>query len=295
MRANPGTHAENILGATFMMASVVAFVGNDTLMKTLSGEVPLFQAVLVRGALASLLIGGVAMARGEARLAALSVKDRRTAALRSLAEVGSTVCFLTALFAMPIANATAIMLAAPMLITLLGAVLLGERVGWRRWSAMIVGFLGVLLIVRPGGDAFNAASLWAVSAVVFVCVRDLATRRLSPETPSLLISLMTAVVITAAAGVVVVVDGWTPMGGSEVTRLAIAAVFVFVGYVFSVKAMRVGDVGFTSPFRYTILIWALILGWAVFGDAPEPLTLVGAGLVAGAGVYTFLRAGKKLR
>lgn len=279
----------------FMMASVVGFVGNDTLMKSLSGEVPLFQAVLVRGVLATLLIGGLAVARGEARFTALSVADRWVASLRSLAELGSTVCFLTALFAMPLANVTAIVLAAPMLITLLGAVLLGEQVGWRRGSAMVVGFIGVLLIVKPGGEAFNAASLWAVAAVVFVCIRDLATRRLSPGTPSLMISLMTAIIISIAGGVVVVAEGWEPMRGAEVGRLALAALFIFGGYLFSVKAMRVGDVGFTSPFRYTVLIWALILGWAVFGDTPGPLTLLGAGLVAGAGVYTFVRAGKKLR
>lgn len=279
-------------GAVLMMASMVALVINDTLMKSLSDELPVFQAIFIRGLFAILLVGGLATFRTDARIGALAPRDRRIALVRAVAEVGSTVCFLTALFAMPIANVTAIMLASPMVLTLIGATLLGEKVGWRRWSAIFVGFFGVLLIVKPGAEAFNQASLWAVGAIFFVCIRDLSTRRLSPSTPSLLISTITAVAITVLAGVAVLIEGWVPMSAAAVGQLALAALFVFGAYVLSVMTMRVGDMGFVTPFRYTMLIWALILGWAVFGDTPGPLTLLGAALVVAAGIYSFLRTGR---
>lgn len=289
MPAIPATRQENIRGAMLMMAAMAGFVINDALFKTLSGEAPLMQAVFIRGVFATLLIGGLAAIRGELRFGAFAAADLRMALVRALAELCSTICFLTALFAMPLANVTAIMLSSPMVLTLIGATVLGEPVGWRRWSAIFVGFFGVLLIVKPGAETFNQASLWAVGSIFFVCLRDLATRRLSPAAPSLLVSLITAGSITAMGGVWVLVEGWSPIGGGAVGRLALAAVFVFGGYVFSVMTMRVGDMGFVSPFRYTNLIWAIALGWLVFDEAPGPLTLLGAGLVVAAGVYTFIR------
>ena len=295
MPALPATSAENARGAAFMVVAMATFVVNDALMKSLSGEVPVFQAVLVRGLFATLLIGAFALARGEARLSALPVRDRKLAALRAAAEIGATACFLIALFAAPIATVTAILLASPLVITLVGATFLGEQVGWRRWSAVIVGFLGVLLIVKPGAEGFQPALLWAVASVFFVCLRDLTTRRLSPETPSMLITLMTALAITATGAVVTLWEGWEPLSGSATVRLGAAAVFVFVGYLFSVMTMRVGDIGFVSPFRYTILIWALLIGVFVFGDRPGPVTLAGAALIVLSGVYTFHRETRRVR
>lgn len=278
-----------------MAVAVAGFVINDTMMKSLSGEIPIFQAVLVRGVFATLLIGAFAWSRGVARVSALAPQDRGFALLRACSEVGATVCFLTALFNMPIANASAIMLSSPLLLTLIGAVLMGERVGWRRWTAILIGFCGVLLIVKPGAEAFNDASLWAMSAVLFYCLRDIMTRKLSPTTPSPVITLITAVAITTLGGLMVAVEGWTPIDLEVVLRLALSAFFVFFGYLFSVMAMRVGDMGFVSPFRYTSLIWALALGWLVFGDAPGVLTLFGAALIVATGVFTFYREGRAPR
>ncbi|MEX2519790.1 MAG: DMT family transporter [Paracoccaceae bacterium] len=295
MPAESATRQENLRGAVYMVVAMAAFVINDTIMKSLSDEIPIFQAVLVRGIFASVLIGALACWRGVARVSALAPADRGYALLRALAEIGSTVCFLIALFNMPIANATAIMLSSPLLLTMIGALLLGERVGWRRWTAILIGFVGVLMIVKPGAEAFNDASLWAVGSVFFVCLRDIMTRKLSHATPSLVITLITAVAITAVGALVVAVEGWTPIDLEVVLSLLFSAVFVFFGYLFSVMTMRVGDMGFVSPFRYTNLIWALALGWLVFGDAPGVLTLFGAALVVATGVFTFYREGRPTR
>lgn len=290
----PATRAENLRGAAYMVVAMAAFVVNDALMKSLSGEVPIFQAVLARGFLATLLIGAFALARGEARLSALAPRDRRIAAFRAASEIGATVTFLVALFALPIANVTAILLASPLVLTMVAA-FSGEPVGWRRWSAVLIGFAGVLMIVKPGAEAFRPEALWAVAAVGFVCLRDLATRRLSPETPSLFITLTTAAAITLVGGAVTIAEGWEPVSPSAALRLVAAAGFVFVGYLFSVMTMRVGDIGFVSPFRYTILIWALLLGVFVFGDAPGAVTLAGAALIVLSGVYTFHRETRRVR
>ena len=281
--------AQNMRGALFMMISMAAFVVNDALMKSLAGDVPLFQAIFVRGLFATLLVGAFAAHRGAARASALAPADRKPAAIRVVAEIGTTTCFLTALFNMPIANATAILQSTPIALTFIAAVFLRETVGWRRWSAVAAGFLGVLLIVKPGGEGFDGAALWALAAVGFICVRDLATKRLSPATPSLTITLMTAISITCLGAVMTLVGAWSPIGWDVVAVLALSACFLFVGYLFSVMTMRIGEMAFVSPFRYTILIWALILGWAAFGDIPDLWTGLGALIVVAAGLYTFFR------
>jgi drug/metabolite transporter (DMT)-like permease len=283
------TRADNLRGAGFMVISMAAFVVNDSLMKSLAGELPLFQAIFLRGVFATILVGGFALARGVARPSVLARADRKLAVLRAGAEIGATTCFLTALFNMPFANAMAILQAAPLALTFIGAVFLKEAVGWRRWSAVGVGFLGVLLIVRPGTEGFNSATLWALASVSFICIRDLVTRRLSRETPSLFITLMTAVAITSVGGIVTATTAWQPATPAVVGMLALAACFLFVGYYSSVLTMRVGEIGFVSPFRYSILIWALLIGWIVFDEVPRGLTLVGAAMVVGAGLYTFFR------
>lgn len=289
MAALPASRAENVRGALFMVVAMAAFVINDTLMKSLAGEVPIFQAVFLRGLMATALIAPFAFFSGALRPRALPRRDIGRIALRSAGEIGATICFLIALFAMPIANVTAILLAAPLMLTMVGALFLGEPVGWRRWSAVVAGFLGVLMVVQPGGEAFSAAAFWAVASVTFVCLRDLVTRRLSAETPSLLVTLATAVSITAMGGLITLHQGWTPVSGGSLLRLAGAAGFVFVGYLFSVKTMREGDIGFVSPFRYTIMIWALLLGYFVFGDIPNFLAGAGAALIVASGVYAFHR------
>lgn len=285
--------ADNLRGAAFMMISMAAFVVNDALMKSLSGEVPLFQAIFVRGLFATALVGLLAWRRGVARPSALAPADRKVAAVRVAAEIGTTTCFLTALFNMPIANATAILQSTPLALTLVAAVFLKEPVGWRRWSAVVAGFIGVMLIVKPGAEGFNDAALWALGAVGFICVRDLATKRLSPATPSLFVTLLTAVSITCLGAVVTATQSWSPLAPEAVGIMALSACFLFVGYLFSVMTMRVGEMAFVSPFRYSILIWALILGYFVFGDLPGPLTMIGVAIVAGAGLYTFLRERKR--
>jgi len=281
--------SDNVKGASLMAASMAAFVLNDALMKLAAeADIPLFQALLLRGMMTTVLLGLLVLWRREFSFN-LPTGQRRLVALRLCGEVGATVCFLTALFNMALANATAILQVMPLAVTLGAAVFLREPVGWRRWSAIAVGFVGVLIIVRPGSDGFNEYSLLAMLAVVFVVIRDLSTRQLDAKVPSSLVALLTSIVITTLGGLVTLTSDWQPVGGMTLVYLAGASGFIIFGYLFSVMTMRVGEVSFVAPFRYTVMIWAIILGIIVFGDYPDSWTLIGSAIVVATGIYSFHR------
>lgn len=286
--------SDNLTGAMLMMASMAAFTLNDTMMKTMAGQIPLFQLLFLRGLLTTVAVAAIAWRTG-ALNTRLPRREWGIVALRTLAEIGAAYFFLTALFNMPIANVTAILQALPLTITLAAALFLREPVGWRRLVAIVVGFAGVMLIIRPGAADFNFYSLYTLAAVGFVTLRDLSTRRLSRATPSMFVTLVTSAAIMTFFGVASLTGDWVPMGGREVGLTAGAALMVIGGYLFSIMVMRVGEIGFVAPFRYTGLIWALVLGWAVFGEWPEPLTLLGAAIVAGSGIYTLWRESRLAR
>lgn len=272
-----------------MVVAMATFTFNDTAIKSLEGSLPLAQTILLRGLATSLLMVLVAARMGALRFS-LPRRDWGRIALRSLADLGATFLFLGALFHMPLANLTAILQALPLTVALGAALVYREPLGWRRLVAISIGFGGVLLIVRPGAEGFNTYALWGLGAVVFVTIRDLAARRLTPGTPSITVALVGSVLITAAAAVAVATgEGWQPVTAPVAGRIALASVFILVGYLASVAVMRVGEIGFVAPFRYTGLIWALLLGWLVFGDWPDRLTLAGAAIVVVTGLFTLYR------
>jgi len=280
--------SDNFRGAALMTAAMAAFVFNDMMMKIASDHLTLFQAIFIRGIFTTILVGIMAW-RKKALFCAVSKPDRNILMWRLVGEIGGTLCFLTALFNMPIANATAILQALPLAVTLAAALFLGEAVGWRRYFAIIVGFAGILIIVRPGSEGFNEYSFWALAAVGFIVVRDLATRRLSSQVPSLFVALLTSVFITLAGALLSPTMEWRAVTGDSLLLLGVAALFILFGYLFSIMTMRIGEIGFVSPFRYTNLIWAILIGIFVFGDIPDQWTLVGSSVVIAMGIYAFHR------
>jgi len=159
-------------------------------------------------------------------------------------------------------------------------------------GAILIGFVGVMLIVKPGAEGFNVWSVYALVAVFGVTVRDLATRQLSASVPSMTVTLVTALAVMLAAGLASLTEPWAALEPRTAMMITGSAVFVLGGYFFSIQVMRTGDVSFTAPFRYTGLVWALVLGWFVFGDWPGWLTLMGAAIVVGTGIFTFYRERK---
>lgn len=287
--------SDNAKGAALMSASMAGFVLNDTFMKLVGPEVGLAQSIFVRGLMATLLVGAFAAWAGALRVR-IERPDLRLIGMRTLAEIAATFAFITALFHMPLANLTAILQVLPLTITLAAALFLGEPVGPRRLLAIVVGFVGVLLIVRPGFDGFNGYALLGLLAVACVTVRDLSARRLSVRVPSLFVAFVTAAVVTAVAGLLLVIEGqWTPLTPEQFFAFARAALCILVGYWCSVGAMRVGEVAVVSGYRYTILLWAIALGWWFFGEAPDLLSVLGMSLILGAGLFTMWREARLSR
>ena len=279
---------DNLLGAALMTCCVLAYVLNDAVMKLLFADIDFFQAIFLRG-LVSLPPILILALMTKTLLQKYSAKNQRLMIIRILAEIGTTVTFLTALKHMPLANVTAILQSLPLAITMAAAIFLGEPVGWRRWSAICVGFTGVLIIIRPGLAGFNSYSLLALAAVILLTVREISTRQLDNKVPTVTVALSTTLGITAFAALMLIGTEWAEINFVSWSLIIAAAVAVTVATLLSVVAMRTGDIGFVSPFRYTSLIGAIGLGILLFGEWPDGATLLGAAIIAFAGIYSLYR------
>jgi len=282
--------SDNLRGALYMNVAMAAFTVNDSLMKAATStlEMPLWQAIATRGLLTLLPLIVIGHLTGGIKLR-LPRRDVVVIGLRSVGEVASTLTFLAALVHMPLANLSAIMQSLPLAVTLAAWLFFREPVGWRRLTAICVGFFGVMLIVRPGPEGFDHWSVLGLISVAFVVLRDLATRQVSSAVPSSTVAVVASASVTATALVLSLAEGWIMPSLSQLALLAGAATALVVGYNYVVMVMRVGELGFVAPFRYTSLVWALVLGWLVFGTFPDALTLCGAALVVGSGIFTLWR------
>jgi S-adenosylmethionine uptake transporter len=238
--------------------------------------------------LATVLVYALARSFGSLKLA-VSRRDKGLIVLRGLIEAVTAYLFLTALFNMALGPLNAIMQVAPLTVTLAAAIVYGEKVGWRRLLAIVIGLFGVMLIIRPGTEGFNIWSLYALASVLGVTARDMVTRRLSPTVPGMTVTLGTTVAVMAAAGLASLTEDWAPVTQANGVLITGSACFVILGYFFSIQAMRTGEVSFVAPFRYTGLVVAMIVGYLVFAEVPKALTLLGAFIVIATGLFTFYR------
>lgn len=286
--------SDNMRGALFMCVSMALFTFGDSAIKATGGAMPLSQLIVIRGVLASAALVLMAWYFNALRLR-LSMRDWVLIVMRGLGDAMAAFFFLSALLQMPLANVTALLQMLPLTVTLAGAIIFREAVGWRRWSAIAIGFCGMLLIVRPGTDGFTGASVYALLAVLAVTARDMFTRRISAQAPSLTVTFISSVIVMLFAVGWSFSQDWVPLTPNLTGLVMLATVFVIGAYLFSVMVMRVGEVSFVAPFRYTGLVWALILGVVVFGEWPEPLTLIGAGIIVATGVFSLLREARLKR
>lgn len=275
-------------GPAFMMGAMVAYTLNDAFMKTLAGNVPLFQAILMRGILSCVAIYLLARAYGGLQIPRLR-KDRILLCVRTLAEVSGAFFFVSSLFNMPLANVSAILQALPLTVTLAGALFLKEPVGWRRAVAIGIGFFGVLLIVRPGPEGFNAYAIYVIMAVIAVTIRDLVVRRMTTEVSSTTAAFTAAIGVTCFAAVGSLGTTWVAISAADIGALGAATISLVAAYIWSVAAMRHGNIASVAPFRYTSLLAALVLGFLFFGEFPDRVTLLGAAIVILTGLFTLWR------
>ena len=275
--------AANRRGILAMLAAMACFVLNDALVKAVAASHPPGQVMALRGVFAvafalilSVVFNGARL-RGGASPLVLA---------RGLLEALVAALFITALSRLPLANITAILQTTPILLTVASVVLGIERVGWRRWGAVGVGFLGVLLIVRPSATGFNAFALVALSSAVLAVARDLVTRRISSVVPAATVTLTSNVMVALLGASLAPIESWPTPGWDAVGLLAGAAALVTLGSLSLVVAYRNAEISVVAPFRYSIVVLAIVLGFVLFGEWPDPLACLGIGLVVASGVYT---------
>ncbi len=284
---------ENLRGAALMTFAMLAFAVEDMFIKLLADEMPIGQIILLLGVGGMVAFGVIVRARQEplydpGYLSASIV-------IRALGELIGVLGFVSAIVLTPLSSASAILQATPLVVTLGAALFLGETVGWRRWSAVFVGLFGVLLIIRPGMSDFEPLSLLALLGVFGLTLRDLATRRVPEHLSTMQLSFLGyAAIIPAGIGLMWATSTPFVMASPQGWAYFSAALIVgFFAYYAIVAAMRVGEVSFVTPFRYTRLIFAMIFGMVVFSERPDALTLVGAAIIVASGIYTVWRERKQ--
>ena len=271
-----------------MVACMFAFTFNDALMKVSFANIPIFQSIFVRGLFCLGLIILYAVTQDNV-FKKLSGRDSIIIGVRSGFEAIAAMTFLFALQKMPLANALSILQSVPLAVCMAGAIFLGEKVGWRRWIAIVLGFGGVLVIIDPSSSDFNLYTFLVLVTVIFASARDILTRSLSADVPSLLVAILTAIPTCAVAGILTLFYGWKVVPFNDYVILIEASLLISFGYLFSVLAMRQGEISFVSPFRFTAMIWAIGFGFLFFGELPNLQTYFGTLVVISTGIYTFRR------
>ncbi len=267
----------NARGVASMSAAMAVFIINDALVKQVSSELPAAQLILLRGLMALCLIIAATYQMGFLHRLR-EVFDKRVM-LRAWVEASATMLYLVSLFNLPIANATAINLATPVFMVLAAAFWLKERVNWLRWLVVALGFVGVLMVIQPHQAGFNVYSLLALTATALYALRDMLTRAIPARIPSILITLSTAVAVTLLAALWSLFQGWQTPGLGALLRLVLAACCLSLGYYLIIDSMRHGDMSFVAPFRYSGLVFAVAIGYWVWGDWPNDLAWLGIALL----------------
>jgi len=276
-----------------MVLSMAGFAVEDVLFKAASAALPVGQAVLLFGLAGFALFAALCRRAGEPVWHPAILTP--TLLLRSGFELSGRLFYALALAFTPLASTSAILQAAPLVVTLGAVLVFGETVGWRRWLAMALGFTGVLMILRPGLDAFEPASLFAVLGMIGFAGRDLATRASPPAMSTAQIGTLGFAVLVWAGLILALVRGEPPVWPAPLplVQLAGAAVVGAFAYGALTLAMRSGAVSVVAPFRYSRLVFALILAVIVFGERPDGWTLAGAAVIVGAGLYSFARQARR--
>lgn len=280
---------DNLRGAGLMVLAMLFFAIEDMFIKLLGGAIPVGQLLALLGTGGAVLMAGACVWQKQP-LFSRALLDR-TVLIRNAGELVGSLSFVTALVLVPLATASAILQTTPLMVTLGAAVFLSEPVGWRRWAAIFAGLFGVLLIVRPGLDGFDWNVLFAVLGMLGLSIRDLATRRVPKTLSALQLSFVAFALLVPAGLSVMLISGtdFVSPSPSEWVLIAIAALIGAVSYRFIVMAMRMGDVSFVTPFRYTRMVFALIIGVLIFSETPDAPTLIGVAIIIASGLYTLWR------
>ncbi len=279
----------NVNGILLLIGSMAAFALEDMFIKVLSVSVPTGQIMVFLGLVCAFLFAVLSVASRKRIFDPVAWKLLPMA--RAATEGVGAAAFVTALSLIDLSTVAAVFQAMPLAVTMGAALFLGEQVGWRRWSAISVGFIGVLVIIRPGLDGFQPESLFVVLTVFAIAARDLITRKLDARVASTVVAMQAYIAVALVGGLYMAFSEASFVllqDGQSLPYLG-AVGFSVVGYYGIVTAMRVGEASALMPFRYTRLVFSILAGMLMFGERPDALTMAGATLIIGSGLYTFLR------
>ncbi len=283
----------NQRGIVAILGCMAAYSINDALVKQILAHHPVGEVIFVRGAISALLIGAAVAAFGHAGQIRRALDLRL--GIRSVFDGLSTFCFIAALAHMPMANLAAILQIAPLLITALAALVYSETVGWRRWTAIAVGFAGALIIIKPAPSTFDVWALVAAGSALFAAFREIQTRRIDRSVPTLVIAFWGAVAITLFGGLSGATEEWRAIAPDDLVKLFVAAVFVGIAIYLMAAGFRGVDLSVVAPFRYSYLLTSATAGYLVFAEVPDTWAMVGAALIVGSGLYTLHREAVRRR
>ncbi len=269
--------------SAYMVAAMASFVLNDSCVKYIGTSLPLGEIMSIRGFIAVIIIAAFCVSQGELKQAPQILS--RWVLLRSALDVSGTVMFLIALMHIPFANLTAILQSVPLVVVLLSVIFLGEKVGIRRVGAIAAGFAGVMLIMRPQPSTFTIYEGLALGIVLSVAVRDLVTKRIPANIPTFVIALANAGFVTLGGLVIAFVQGFAPIAWWQLALLAMSAALLASGYMFMVATLRLGELSVTAPFRYSSVLFSIVLGMTIFAEFPDIPSYFGMGLISAAGLY----------
>ena len=284
-------HSDNRSAILLMAGSMALFAVEDLFLKRAAMALPPGQVIALTGAAGAMLFWLIAAAKGQPILIRRAL--RGAPLLRALSEAGATMLYVTALALLPLSTNSALLQASPLVVTMGAALFLGEKVGWRRWSAIGAGFLGVLIILQPwDAGAFRLAGLLTVACVVILAARDLATRAMPADIGTFQLTTWAYLALVPAGLLLMLIggDGPAPLPPARLWDLGLALGSGMGGYYAITAAMRLGEVSVVAPFRYTRLVFAVALAVVFLGERPDTATLTGSALILGSGLYTFARA-----
>ncbi len=286
----PATRAtDNTRAAALMVASMAFFAVEDLFLKRSAEALPPGQVLALTGAAGACVFWALAAGQRQPVLSMEAV--RGVALVRTLSEAAAAVLYILALALAPLTMTSALLQASPLVVVAGAALFLGEKVGWRRWVSILVGFAGVLVILKPWDAAFDPTGLLTVACVVVLAARDLATRVMPGRIGTFQVATWAYLGLVPAGSLLMAGMGqafvwpnpwqWAGLGGALVAGL--------FGYYAVVAAMRSGEVSVVAPFRYMRLVFALAIAMIFLGERPEGSTLLGAAIVVGSGLYAFAR------
>lgn len=280
--------SDNLRGSLFMTASMAGFALEDMFLKSAARGMPVGQVVAIMGAVGTLVFALIARSRGEAPLPRAILT--RTMGLRSLFEIAGRLFYALAVALTPISQASAILQAAPIIVVLGAALMFGERVGALRWVLVVLGFLGVLIILRPGLDGFSPLSLLTLIAMLGFAGRDLATRAAPPSLSNAQLGVLGFLMFTLSGLIILAVTGGARLPDAlTLVHLTGSIVSGILAYAALTRAMRLGEVAVVTPFRYTRLLFALVIGFLAFGEVPDTPMLAGSALIVICGALLLTR------